>query len=209
MNGLTYPPPSALWQHFEFKSILFTAISVSVPTPVISYQITALFTDLILGCKPYRKARVCAFQTLLLSRQSSPLATLNALLRREALTRLFFRSHLAPKAKELPLERVIPRDEASVKNVAVCSLVLLVVTPPVLNMFVIALTIESEQVLSFRQAGFEGLGLAVVENEYSWETVPVPEYCVEYKVAGLARDEVIAGVGICMDMDMDIRQVDD
>lgn len=164
MSVLTYPPPPSSLQHFEIKSTLATALLVSFLSTVISYQLTALLTDLTLGCKPRRIASTHTFHALLLSRRSSPLALLNALLRRDAFTRLYFRRQFYTDLEALSGGKAIRRDESTVKPVAVLLLTSLLVTPPLVNMFVVGVTIESERVVSFREAKFGGFGLGIAER---------------------------------------------
>lgn len=144
MISLNYLPPSSLWQHFEFKSTLTTAVCVSLLTTIISYQLTALVTDVFLGCKSRHVARIHTFHALLLSRQSSPFAIFNALLRSDLLTRLYFRHYLSTKAGALPNDRAIPRDKARVKASSVCLLLVLLVSPPITNMCLVGITVESK-----------------------------------------------------------------
>lgn len=152
---------------------------------------------MFLGCKSRQEARIHTFHALLLSRQSSPFAIFNALLRSDLLTRLYFRHCLSTKAGALPNDRAIPRDKARVKASSVCLLLVLLVTPPIMNMCLVGITVESKRVVSFREAKFGGLALGIVENGSKLRKQQMTEDCGVYEVEKHAHDEVTAQVVLC------------
>lgn len=143
------------------------------------------------------------FHTLLLSRRSSPIAILDALFRRDALTRLYFRRYHSTDADVFASSgKCIPRDDAEVRFVAMFLLLLLIVAAPIVNVFAVGLTLESESTLSFQDAGFGGLFLGVYKDAQGDMTdvlkrERVTEDCEKFEVEQLSFDVITARVTMC------------
>lgn len=155
---IPYPIPVTLWQQAEFTSTALTALTLALLATLISYQVTALMSDLVLGWKPRNVARIHTFQSLLLSRKGSPIAILNALFRSDFLTRFYFQGNL-------PARAVITRDHERIRPKAVFLLLTLLVSAPLVNILVVVMTIEDTEDLTFAEAGFPNVSFGIWNEE--------------------------------------------
>lgn len=156
-----YPPPE---NSVEIPSSALANLTIAILTTIISYQLTALTTDVVLGWKPRKVARIDAFQSLLLSRKGSPIAILNALLRTDLLTRIYFQGNL-------PARSIINRDHEKIRPKAVFLLLTLLFTAPLVNILVFIMTIENSQVLTFRDARFPNVSFGAFDKASPWRPV--------------------------------------
>lgn len=186
---LSYPPPSTSWQQAELPSTALTALVVAILTTIISYQLTALLLDVVLGCKPRNVARVHTFQTLLLSRKASPLALLNAIFRKDHLTRRYFQNNL-------PEREVISREDKPVRLPALVLLFSLLVAAPVVNIISVILIIEQERPVSFAQANFGAWNLGIGNGDV-WDVERQSEHCWEMPIEYDDQDKRDAQIGYC------------
>lgn len=180
-----------------------TSLVISLLTTLITYQIVAVCTDLILGCKPRCTARVQTIHILLMSRRFSPLAVLNAVLRHDVLTRLYFRFQLAnhPDAVSQTKKGFL-RDDNHVKLAPVTLLALLLIIPPVVSILAIGATIENESMLTIRETGFKGVQMCLYPDGRDNGSVHLQrtrytEMCDTFPVQQFPNDIVTARVLIC------------
>eukprot|EP00177_Eucheuma_denticulatum_P008806 GFKZ01015992.1.p1 GENE.GFKZ01015992.1~~GFKZ01015992.1.p1 ORF type:complete len:507 (+),score=61.35 GFKZ01015992.1:586-2106(+) len=149
-----YPVPPTQWQQAEFASTVLTGVALALLTTLISYQLTAITSDLVLGWKPRNVARIHTFQSLLLSRKASPVAVANALFRTDMLTRFYFQGNL-------PARSVITRDHDRIRPKAVFLLLTLLLTAPLVNIASVIMTIENSELLSFERANFPTVSFGI------------------------------------------------
>lgn len=187
---LTYSTSSSTWQTSEFASPILNTLSLAVLTTLISYQVTALITDLLLGTKQRGNTDVPALQTALLVRQATPLAVFTNLLRQDRLTRLYFRP-------DLPASTRIARDPARVSPIVSFRLLLLLAAAPLINVLSIVLTLESSHDLSFEEAGAGGFALGVASPKGKFRLLPLNNLFMVQKVSTKGGDDPLAEFTIC------------
>lgn len=96
----------------------------------------------------------------------------------------------------------IPRDDAPVKFAPAFFLVLLLLTPPVVSIFAIGVTIENERSLSFKEAGADGFFLGVSQDDQGnvidvLKRTRLTEDCEWFPVKQLPYDVVTARLMMC------------
>lgn len=185
---ITYASEQSPLLSWEFSSVTLTALAIAALTTFLSYQTTALIYDLFLGIKPRGVTLIRNVHVLLLSRQSSLIAVLDAVMRRDWITRLRLR---------LPSGSVVSRDEEKIRPLLSFKLLLLLVAAPLFNILSIAMTLETNETLTFAQAGFGGLALDFNLDFSVVDTEPFVETCRHAKLASTTGVVSVAKFTVC------------
>lgn len=180
-NGtLVYGREEPVLQAWELSADIPNVLLIAFLSTLLSYQATAIFFDLFLGIKQRRLACLSDLHTLLLVRQSSPLAVATNLFRKDWLTRQSF--NLAPYGPP------IARDPDHVRVPVAIKLLLLLSVAPLVNICAIVLTLEDDDVLTFEDARFGGIALGINDDFSVVEMKQLTAIC-EYLPVNLARGE--------------------
>lgn len=185
---ITYAGAQSPLLSAEFSSVTLTAIAIAALTTLLSYQATGLIFDLLLGIKLRGVALIRNVHILLLSRQSSIIAVLDAVLRWDWITRLRLR---------LPRGSFVSRDEEKIRPLASFKLLILLIVAPLFNILSIAMTLESNETLTFAQAGFGGLVLDFNLDLSVMDTEPFVESCSRAKLASTTSVVSVAKFTVC------------
>ncbi|PXF44988.1 hypothetical protein BWQ96_05235 [Gracilariopsis chorda] len=134
-------------------------ITIAILTTVLSYQITAAFSDLLLGLKPKGKTSASQIHSQLLSNEKSMVHVLAALLRLDTLDRI----RLRHRAK-VPSFMAIERHSSSVRFKTIARLVLLLAIPPLMNVLSIVVALERDTFLTVSASNFQGVSVGVLRT---------------------------------------------
>lgn len=189
-NRITYGAVDSPLLYWEFENTALNTIAIAAVTTVLSYQIAAIFYDALLGLKGKGFTCISDMHILLLTRQSSPVAILNAVLRKDWLTRRHFRGNLSGA-------RAIARSTKQVRVRVHVKLFILLAIAPIANITSIALTLETEKMLSFEEAEFGGLAVGVSSDLSFISLNPFHPGCAEGRLQTVTGEQSIAFFSLC------------
>lgn len=184
---LSEPSP---WLTLEFENVAINTLVIAIIAMLISHQLTAIVYDLILGTKKKNVSPIHAFFTLLLVRESSFIAVLNSILRKDWLTRLYYLRHTQRSGE-------ISRDEEKVRPSVFLRVCVLLLAAPVLNILVISLSLENSRDLSFGEARLNGIAFGVNPDLSVIETESENERCERTLINTKSSDQLLGDFSLC------------
>lgn len=187
---LTYTSEPSPWFSLEFSNVFLNSLAIAVLVTLISFQTTGIIFDTILGFKERSAAPIKSLHTLLLVRQSSPLAVLTNLLRIDPLTRFYYRG-------DIPSDTRILREQTSIRTTTTIKLLLLLAVAPVINVLSIVLTLEKTNDLTFAEAGVKGIQLGINEDLRITSFTPITSRCSRTEIATKQGDDPLADFMLC------------
>lgn len=179
--------PFLLW---EPSNPTLNALAVGILTTTLSLQALAIVFDFFLGLKSGRQASISDLHSLLIIRKTSPMAVFNNLLRKDWLTRKYYKG-------DIPKSTRILRDPEHIKMKIAAKLIFLLAAAPTINVLAVAVVLEKETLLSFQEAGFGGLGLGVNMDRSVAKSYMITESCRQYNVSTQFRDEALPQFSVC------------
>lgn len=189
-SRLTYSSKPSPWFSLEFNDVVLNTLMIAIIATVLSYQLTAVIYDIVLGTKKKNLTPIHAFQTLLLVRGRALVAVLSNVLGRDWLTRLFYR-------QETPEDTKTSRTQQQISISVFMRLSLLLIAAPVANILSISLTLESSRDLTFAGAHMKGVAFGVNSDLSIVETEQANERCERAVIDLNPADELHTEFLIC------------
>ena len=153
-NSITHPPLSNPLNSWRLDT-LSQGLVVGVLSTILSYTVSSLVHDLLLGIKPGHCTSAPIIQLLLLSDDPTPLSISAATLRKDQLDRARFKIDVPETASIARAQRRIPPFVLFALTTFVC-------IAPLTNLIALLLTIETDRKLSFSQVGFSPVAIGVI-----------------------------------------------
>lgn len=169
-NSITHGSIESDLNSWHLDSFLLNALLIATLTTVLSYQVTAIIFDLFLGLKPRGEAKASSLHTILLTDESSPLSVAAAIFRKDALDRARFH-------RDIPPTTAIAREDSPISKKAVLTLIILLITAPLVNLLSVILTLEYDKRITFEAASFGGLALSITKDNTSVSKSPFAGSC--------------------------------
>lgn len=160
-SSITYPGNNPNFLSWSPSNPVLHALLLAAVTTILSYQVTALFFDVLLGYKKSGQVSVSDLITMRLAEDANPLAIFANMLRNRRAMR--FRMH---RLNGLCLEgsersTVEPAHHQRARPTVVTKFIVLVIVAPLANLTTVILGLERDSDLSFRQANFGGIALGI------------------------------------------------
>lgn len=154
-NGtLTYTYKDSIFLSWVFENSTLNTVVIALLSTIISLQAAAIFFDLTLGFKTRGTFKVHDLHIFFLSCESFAGAILDATFRNDWITRKRLRG-------DVPKHATITRDPRKIRRRVCARLSLLLLIGPLLNIIIISMSIETNRVYTFREAGLGGLAFSI------------------------------------------------
>lgn len=166
-------------------------ILIPLFTTILSYQLTALLIDCMLGFKRPKQCSLSLLHTKLLTNQSSPLHIAAAVLRRDFFDRLRFRNHV-------PHTFPIHRSSASIPAPVLYRLFALLILPILINVASIIPLLSYSRDYTMKSSLFGGVALGFFPNASIVPLVTISDLCIQRKFQSIYPDaQQLAHFAIC------------